>query len=337
MTPRRPRIRPLRQDLPGEIWGVAACFGPVGTSTFLHNLARFSENVRAQGLRLLVVELAADRAPFHIGNHIADLVVRLRASDLMWQKERLINLGVASLPKQCDKVVWLDTDILFENADWVAETADNLEHVPVLQPFESVYWLPRGETSPVAQPPTGMGDGCIMAGMAYAMTGVPDRRRALADFFVHGHTGFAWAARRSLLVHHGLYDRHILGGGDVSIAHSVFGDRDYWRGRNFFCRNMTKPEQVAVAAWGAAFHADVGEEVSFVPGRLLHLWHGALAQRRYVSRGQILKEHQFDPAIDVAIDGSGCLRWNSNKPGLHAAVRAYFASRVLGAAALVDA
>ena len=59
----------------------------------------------------------------------ADLLVQLRGGDVLWQKERLLNLGLKTLPDGCDKVAWIDGDVLFARPDWAAETARLLEEV----------------------------------------------------------------------------------------------------------------------------------------------------------------------------------------------------------------
>ena len=65
----------------------------------------------------MIVELALGDAPSVVDDAMADQVVRLRSSTVLWHKERLINLGLARLPDRCDKVAWLDGDLLFEEGD----------------------------------------------------------------------------------------------------------------------------------------------------------------------------------------------------------------------------
>jgi hypothetical protein len=313
--------------LAGEIWGVAVFFDPACSPLSLENLARFSDGVRRQKLRLLIVELAFGDAAFRVPATLCDRLVRRRSQQVMWHKERLINCGIAHLPPECDKVVWLDADIAFDNPDWVEETARLLEKYAVVQPFDLAAWMPRNATEMPADAPLGLGEGKAMPGMASVMAKCSDWRRALADYFRHGHTGFAWATRRELVQRHQLYDRHVLGGGDITIAHSFYGDTDYWRGLNMFCRGLTKAEIAAIADWGRRLYADIRGSVWFVPGRVIHFWHGSLARRGYLDRSQILKDNHFEPAVDVAIDGQDCLCWHSNKADLHARVGEYFAAR----------
>lgn len=313
--------------LPGEFWGVCAHFNPTGQDILVHNLQIFATRCRAQGLKLLVVELAFADRPFQLADDVADMVLRRRTDTVLWHKERLLNLGIDHLPPACDKVAWLDGDILFDNADWVAQTALALKHHAVVQPFDTACWLPRPPARLPAEPPMGLDEGCALPGMAARMAAHTDRRRALADYFQHGHTGFAWAARRDLLARHHLYDRHILGGGDVTLAHAFFGDADYWRGRNVFCRGMSKAEIAAAGRWGQALFADIATPVGHVPGRVLHLWHGRVAARGYMERARVLTENGFDPDADIRVDDDGVLCWTSDKPGLHRGVHDYFHRR----------
>lgn len=317
----------LQTRLPGEIWGIATYFNPTSSQVLLENLAKFSAGIRHQGLKLLVVELAFDEAPFEVSLDICDLLIHRRSNAVLWQKERLLNIGIEHLPPDCDKVVWLDADIMFENQNWVQDTSRLLESYAVVQPFEHAYWLPQGECELPSDPPYGLGEGLAMPGMAAVMAKRADWRRALADYFEHGHSGFAWAARRDILDRHRLYDLHVLGGGDITLAHAFYGDEDFWRGRNYWCRNMTKAELAAIATWSRGIHADIQGSVAATPGWALHLWHGGIAGRNYLDRALILKENDFDPATDIASDAQGCLRWNSDKPDLHRRAREYFAFR----------
>jgi hypothetical protein len=64
-----------------------------------------------------------------------------------------------------------------------------------------------------------------------------------------------------------------------------------------------------------------------VEGTLGNLWHGDLKDRGYRTRFEGLAPFDFDPYADIALDGQGCWRWQSAKPGLHEYVRRFFALR----------
>lgn len=316
-----------RARMSDEFWGVTAVFGASVSERQLDNLETFARSVRRQGLPLLVVELALGDAPHRVPGTAADRILRLRAADVLWHKERLLNLGVRALPRTCRSVAWLDADVVFENDDWVAETRDRLASHPIVQPFETACWLGDGQDAPPEAPAEGVGEGRRLDGLAWTLARTTDRRRALADYALHGHTGFAWAARRDLLARHGLYDRAVVGGGDVIIAHAFAADEDFLRGLNLYSRELTPAERGAVARWGRAVATETGGRLGWTAGRVRHLFHGAAADRAYVERLRILRDAAFDPERDIAAGDDGVWRWASDKPDLHRRVRDYLLSR----------
>ena len=180
----------------GEIWGITTYFNPAHYSNKLLHLTLFAQNVRRQGLKLLVVELAFGDEQFVVDQNTADIVVRVKASAVMWQKERLLNLAMNHLPDECDKVVWLDADLLFGNPRWVSETSDQLDSFIIVQPYDVAWWLPPNVyVSPKEL--TAKAFQQVSHGVAFTQDENAYDERAL------GHWGFAWAARRSLIAAHG--------------------------------------------------------------------------------------------------------------------------------------
>lgn len=314
--------------LPGELWGVTAYFNPAGYKNKLENLKRFSESARRQGLKLLIVELAFGNSPFEVPEEFCDARERRRGTDVLWQKERLLNIGVQQLPGSCDKVALLDGDILFENDGWVSETASSLESYCAVQPFDTACWLPHGLLSaPQRYFSFGNRDGGTLPSMAYAMSKATDRRHALGHYHRSGHLGFAWAIRRGILERHGLYDCQILGSGDFDFGHALYGDEDYWNGDNWMCGRLSPKLLAHIAGWGRRLYEEVRGSVYYVPGRVLHLWHGSQRDRQYCERLDLLRICDFDPEVDLALNEAGCWVWGSDKPRLHRWAEEYYYSR----------
>src|SRR2546423_1697807 len=113
----------------------------------------------------------------------------------MWQKERLLNAAIRRLPRDVTKVVWVDGDVLFANPAWIVEMSRLLDNCMAVQPFKHVIRLPRGMASY-----RGEGDRWKSFAAVYKRN---PRERVKGNFHHHGHTGFAWAARRDLLERHG--------------------------------------------------------------------------------------------------------------------------------------
>lgn len=318
MTASVPEI-PTR--LGGELWGISTCFNPAGYRNKYDHLHRFSSCVRGQGLKLLIVELCLRGAASVLQDNVADLVIRLRSDTVLWHKERLLNIALNALPESCDKVAWLDADLLFENADWVRDTARLLDRYNVVQPFQFACWLPPGVEEILSGDRIDSAEIEVQPASAYAQLISSDPSA------ITGHPGFAWVARRSLLARHGFYDRCILGGGDASMSWAMFRSSDVWPGRGWSAALLSSALEDDLRTWSSGFHADVQGSVYFTPGRVFHLWHGDKKNRRYLLRSVILREANFDPAADIALDDAQCWRWSSNKPELHRKVEEYFRSR----------
>ena len=86
---------------------------------------------------LLTVEWHPDRN-FQLADGDADILLQVGGGDLMWQKERLLNLAVAALPSHVKYVAWIDCDVLFDNPDWADEAKEMLAGSSVIQLFGEV-------------------------------------------------------------------------------------------------------------------------------------------------------------------------------------------------------
>jgi hypothetical protein len=220
--------------------------------TRLTNFDFFASKLYQSNINLLVIECAFGDVPFSL--YPSPNVLQVRAKDIMWQKERLLNVAISRLPRTCTKVAWLDCDILFENPEWLVETSRMLEDYPVVQPFEEVIRLPRGSHAF-----TGKGERSQSFAAIYFKK---PQGLLLGDFGFHGHTGFAWAARREILSKHGLYDACIIGGADHLMAHAFCGDWD----SPCFSRviGQSQIHHQHAAKWSQNVYKDVRANVGFM-------------------------------------------------------------------------
>lgn len=305
-----------RYACPTDLGVVTSYFNPCGFRTRAENFARFVAPIRAAGIPLVVVEACFEQegAARLDASHGS---LQVPARDVMWQKERLLDLGTGWLPGHCTKVAWVDADVLFENPDWAMETSARLDDAVVVQPFSEVVRLSRGELLPRE------GDDTFES-FAKVFVERPEALRA-GKFERHGHTGFAWAARRDVLARHGFYDACIAGSGDHMMAHAFAGDGDSPCIKRI--AGTGGPHRAHFRRWSSKVHEATAARLSFTPGRALHLWHGTMANRRYSQRNKELFELAFDPRADIRISESGCWEWASAKPELHAWARRYFTER----------
>ena len=303
-----------------DLWGVTAFFNPAKYQTKVDSIKRFARGVRIQGLRLLVVEMAFNEETYILADDIAEIIVRVRSNSVLWQKERLLNIGVKHLPVSCEKFAWLDADIAFGNDAWVDQTVRLLEKFKVVQLYDVAWWLPPN----VFELPAGStADKFQSIKHSFAFTQSRGDRLDLPP----GHPGFAWAIRRELIDTHGLYDRFVVGGGDLAIASASYADVDCPQLRTWLSKFCTLAQTEDYVLWRNGFRAAVAEKVTFLTGNLFHWWHGKRCDRHSIERHLMLKDANFDPRHDIAIGTEGCWTWNSQKPDLHRQVCAYFQSR----------
>jgi hypothetical protein len=337
-----------------ELWVVTCYYNPAGYQTKSDNYRRFAQSILAAGIQLVTVECAFGSAPFELLP--SPEVIQVRTDGVMWIKERLLNLAIAQLPPQAEKVAWVDCDILFADPAWAVNTAAALDRWQVVQPFTSVGRMQRGQMAYT---------GPERHGFAAQLQRRPES--ALLRASAHGQPGIAWAARRSLLQKHGLYDAAIMGGGDELFSHALGGGYNsrcvrgitgahnkrmpklvnralnrlaripwpkplarWYVKRSVMTTPILRPDQPFFAhylQWGMSLYYDVQGQVGSVPGMALHLWHGEMALRQYGSRNQILKQNSFDPTRDIRLTDQGMWEWTSDKPQLHKEVIDYFFAR----------
>lgn len=298
------------------LWAVTCLFNPQRYARRIENYRVFRQQLAAP---LLAVELSFD-GRFELAANDADVLIRLQGGDVMWQKERLLNIGVGHLPPECDTVAFLDCDIVFHNPNWPAEARRALDQAVAVQPFELVRdlgrgFLPReGERSVIR----------LSRSIAAASAGStsPDAPSLRVDQS-HPRPGFAWVYRRDHLTRHGLYDRCVVGSGDLAMACASQGRFEAAE----LALRMSRAERSVYRAWAEPWHNDVRGQLGFVHGDIDHLWHGEFAHRRYDLRHQGLAFHNFDPVQDLIARPGEPWRWAAAKPGLRAFVRDYFAGR----------
>jgi hypothetical protein len=302
-----------------ELWIVTCYFNPSGYQTKLQNYKTFERVIRNSNLNLLTVECVFDDWDFELAP--SKNVLRVRANSIMWLKENLLNMAIGCLPSTARKVVWSDCDILFTNPNWAVETASLLDDFPIVQPYQRVIRLPRSHTHY-------QGQGDTWKSFAYIWNTHPQLHN-MGNFRLHGHTGMAWAARLELLKKHGLYHGCISGSGDHLMAHAMCGTfKDPCVERIVGPVKIRNPFFRYFLNWAYPFYQEVKGNIQYVPGDVLHLWHGEIENRQYLQRHKELRELGFDPYKDLRLGDNGIWEWNSSKKELHEWAKKYFQLRL---------
>lgn len=303
-----------------ELWALTSYFNPGGYQSRLRNYRAFRRHL---DVPLVTVELANDR-PFDLEPADADVLVQIACPDVLWHKERLLNVAFGRVPASCQRIAWFDCDVVVRTKGWTERVLEALDRYPIVQAYRELYDLPPG-----ALPEHGPAlDGVRARGSlawklatgevpldVLGMTGAAHRLGYSA--------GHVWAARREVLERHGFYDARILGGGDKVMFTAAYGRWD--ASVSAFAMNAAEREHYV--RWARAYGEDLRDRVGFVDAAILHLWHGDVTQRGYKTRYRDFGRFEFDPRHDIAIDESGAWRWASEKPELHEYVARYMRSR----------
>ncbi|NNM28497.1 MAG: hypothetical protein HKO57_03190, partial [Akkermansiaceae bacterium] len=261
---------------------------------------------------------------FDLHEDDADRLIQVGGGDLLWQKERLLNIGIAALPRTCRNVAWLDCDIVFEDDEWPGQVDALLERCRVVQLFSRCRHLQRDSAI------TPSSEQSVVREVA-GFTAKKARGEIPHETFrVQGESqrlayspGLAWAARRDLLQDCGFYDGLVMGGGDKAMAAAAYGYID----ETAAAYKMTAPHARHYRAWAEPFFDRIRGKVGWLDGSILHLWHGDLQKRRYPGRYNGFDAFEFDPYTDVALHSDGSWRWSSSKPEMHEFIARYLASR----------
>lgn len=336
------QIAHLRKQNPSltiDDMAVVTCFfNPGGYRSRTENYYRFRRSLDTCGLPVITVELAFGNDPFILDNQSGE-ILQLRSASPMWQKERLLNIGIEKmLGRGYRKIVWLDADVVFEDAArWPWIVAAKLEESAVCQVFKGVII----EREPGLDPVLGVSSMFYIEDAGSWME--QDRRGpSLKRLFgrLNGFSGFGWAARADVLEKVKLYDRAILGGGDKLIYYASIPVPQNWQARiakqlvtNFApcsaCGNVNEaPEYHAdYFAWAAEWSRVVKGQAGYAGLNIRSLYHGELQNRQYRLRRDILLRHKYDPRSDLHFNSAGCWEWASSKPRLHHHVHSYFFER----------
>jgi len=301
-----------------NLYVITTHFNPHRFKSRVRLYGDFARHVEASGATLLTVEAAFGDRPFEVTQSDNPMHVQLRTSTVLWHKERMCNLGIQrlyQLAPDAKNIGFFDSDISFSNPKWVEDTVHKLMHYPVVQPFGTAINLDANE-EPMWSCPSSFRAFLEERGFHQ------DPPRPVGYLF-KGHPGLAWAFTREALDKlGGLHDTCAAGSGDTVMSNCLKGD---W---SIYLPTLPSASMVrSIRKWARRCDEHIQTRVGFVPGAVLHHWHGKSEKRGYEKRWSILSFHQFDPDEDLALDSQGLYRWAGNKPRLEDDIRLSLSSR----------
>jgi hypothetical protein len=310
----------------GPVWALTTYYNPGGYRRRLLNYREFKKRL---DIPVLTVELSTTGS-YELRETDAEILIRIPANSILWQKERLLNVGVEKLPDEARFVAWLDCDIIFDDRAWFKKVPSVLETALIAQCFSDLVDLPQDvlpEELEVMPQPNGHSVACLMSSGQWSLE---EFRPRTTMGVRQGAFGLAWVGRREAVQSLGFYDAMILGSGDRALTCAAYGRFD----DAIFTINLSYERAEHYLNWGKPFYDRIQGRVGVIAGRLFHLWHGDLKDRRYLQRHQDLARMNFSPSSDIRINEHGAWEWTNSspkgardKPEMRAYVSEYFSSR----------
>ena len=194
---------------------------------------------------------------------------------------------------------------------WALETVQQLQHFQVVQLFQNCIDLgPNGQTLQTH------------CGFVWSYL----ERKPFGTGYSYWHPGYGWAANRYAIDSLGqLFDVAILGSGDRHMALGLIGQAQSTFDER---RQPLNNEYVRhVLRWQDRATKYIKRDIGFVPGTILHEWHGKKKDRKYVERWEILIRNGYDPEQDLKRDWQGVYSLTDRSIQLRDDLRFYLKSR----------
>jgi hypothetical protein len=325
-----------------DFWVITTYFNLTNGSRRRANYHCFRRQI---SVPLLTVEWSPDR-DFQLTEGDADVLLQVGGGDLMWQKERLLTMAVAALPDHVKYVAWIDCDVLFENVNWADEAAEALSGNRVVQLFREIGFPDAQESARLIASPAPKLDNAALLNLptrpSYLSQFLQFREDVVridlgrrtqsailsnADILERPAHGFAWAAQASFLRDIGLYDRCIVGSGDMHFCYGVAG-----LAQGF----IQSQREIGVAFygdcpsyrhWASRVAASCAGRLGCVGGRILHLFHGEMRERQYIQRIDNLLPFALDLDEDICAADGNPWSWKRDRSALNAYFLKYMRDR----------
>lgn len=260
----------------------------------VRNLHRFMRQMDRYRVPVFGVEL-------YLKGHVPEMsdrpnwrCIEVSEKAILWQKEALLNMAEKMVPKGYDVIAAIDADVEFSNPNWEADTLRAMQFHPVVQLFGTAKWTDR-------------------RGRIIRQRGAVTKNGLDMDKWTT-HPGFAWAFTREFWRQMGgWYDVAPMGAGDTLLCVALQKQPlpDIWREHAY---SYLGPQNHAhFDRWVAKVKKAIqGHAYGYVPGDLIHEWHGDLVNRRYAERAKWIEGYNIKR--HVRMTKAGYLEWTFFAP-----------------------
>ena len=276
---------------------ITSYFNPQRSQNRYKNFLKFSQHMADLKIPLYVIEGYYYKNEPQLTQKDCQNLHTIEYYDILWQKERLLNILVDKLPPEVDCFGWFDADIIFSCDNLKEQCEETLRYYPVMQPWSTCHFLDK--------------DGNTLQDF-YSMSSKNFLREDKIVEQRREHPGFAWCIRRDEFVKMGnFYDIMICGNGDTFMAMAFFNHLNYPFMQQ---EKINLPTSQHFIRWWKQSSKVINSQVGFLDIEINHLYHGTRQNRKYWERVKNLFDNGFNPDIHLEYAKNKTYKFSDNTP-----------------------
>ncbi len=282
------------------------------------------------GIELMTVEWSRE-GNFELCEEDADYLIQISGGDILWQKERLLNIGLQRAKELgFSKLAFLDCDIVFSEPSWFENVDAALDNFSIVQCYSDAHYLPPLSNTEISREKlfsinpeytfASFVKGFLQNNRSMLVQNDSYEKQAIPS--ICGNPGLAIAVRIDKIFNWKHYEANIVGGGDSLFMAAVSDCME----ELFTYRSYTPAHKEHILKWQTE-RIPMNARISYVNSPILHLWHGRIEERGYNDRWRILSDCSYVPERDLKLNGSGALTFTNAENLLSQRVVEYLLSR----------
>jgi hypothetical protein len=291
------------------IWAITSLYRFFPSPYRESNFWQFRDQLKKQNVPLAVIEITTDHTQPLLKQNDVDLLVQIKTSSFLWHKERSLNLLLKHLPPACQYVAWLDSDCILLDNNWPSEATNKLKEHKAIQLCSSIDFLDQDNNITFSR-------------NTYAHNIELRNNNIPPPPYSEGSPGFCWMMGKKELTQIQLFDKTIIGGGDLLFADAMCNTP-----LNRLMLSNGNPEAPIYknfTAWRGKANTllHYKKAATTLPGNSQHLFHDERKYRLYGMRHYLLLLENYNPHTDLSIEPSGLYKLTN--PRLASLLHSYF-------------
>lgn len=263
-----------------DICVVLCFFSPMGFKKPIQNIQYNIKLLKTANIPHVVIELLYPNQNQNIKNSIV-----VRSNTVLFSKENLWNIAERFVPEKYTKLLFLDSDILFDKPNWLDLTSNLLEYNDIVQPMEYACKDVTFDAISIGNIDLPLDDKKICK--APVTKAIKNKEKIILG--IH-QPGFGIAMNRTFFKRiNGFFEYGITGSSDVMFWLSII-DFNTKEAKDLLEKIPESKKRYESYRVNMQQHIDINR-IDYVPDCIgLHLYHGNEDNRFYQTRNKYVPE-----------------------------------------------